>query len=525
MKICIALLISCFYALSAFPQLSGEIKAGPMIKHTFDLAWADIEPIGHDDEGVCYVAFPYSRFVRAMGGSDYYLIKVSKELELDLSQLIDFAFNGQETAYGFVLKWNDQHFLFTSHHDEVSGKVKLLAQEIDLVRLTLGPHQEITTLDANSRKFKTASFDYKLSEDHSKLLLTYNLADKDQSLVGFEYDVFEPGFKRIASWNGNLDMSDGVYFFDEFAVSNSGRVYLLSRYFETKKDVRQNVSFKKSFFLSGTRAVETEANYETRIVKFGKGDQKEKIFAVEITAGFLTTAVFSVEDQILVGGFYSRQGSTLPIGAVFVSLDPVSGEVLHQSAKEFGDLFALPSNTSGKVGSEELLRNYRFLMKDLYKRENGGYLILGERLVTQTKTSNSGGVVSTTTFYQNDDIAAVEVSKKGDVNAVHKIEKSQQTTDLGYFLSSYFFSEQNGNLHFLFTNLGKKNANMMGTLRGTTTVMVTIDESGNQDRKDVFNAEETSVTLLAQDAYQMSPGVVILNAKKSNRFSRFLKLN
>lgn len=521
-----------FAILLAFAQSSiaqsGTFTAGPMIKQTMQMSWADLEPLGSDASGVYYVLVPYAAVIQGMvlGDSDYYIGRVGNNLEMETPVPMDFAYNDEKVSYEFALELKGRYYVFTSYEDKSNKKWVLFAQQVSTNDLSLGERRKVGDIDFSDERFKRASFGYELSEDESKILVTYSLLDKDNSLVSFGYDVLDAQLNKQTEWMGNLDMSDGIYMFDQFRVSNKGDVFLITRYFADKKEYRQNTDLKKAGFLSSTRSLEFEPNYETRVVKFGSGTTT-KIFPVALSDKFLTTADIEFFNQkLILQGFYSSKENTLPEGAVTMQIDATTGKVLKTSMKPLVESYALPSNTDIKstgLSSDDQFTNYRFLLKNIIKRSTGGYTFIGERLVVQTKTQRSGNTVTTYTVYHNDDLAVVNVSASGDIMSMQKVEKSQQSTDLGYFYVSYFAREKGGKLDILFTDLGKNSVNMLGAFKDTSATLVTIATDGTQSRAEVFNSETQEVTLRASDCFETEDGSILINANKNNRYSRFMK--
>ncbi|CAN0225308.1 unnamed protein product, partial [Chrysoparadoxa australica] len=138
---------------------------------------------------------------------------------------------------------------------------------------------------------------------------------------------------------------------------------------------------------------------------------------------------------------------------------------------------------------------------------------------------NSGGQVTTYSLDHTDDIAVIDVSEDGDISGVYKIEKNQQTTGLGYLFSSYYFTEVDDKLCYIFTSLGKDNANLTGKMRDTKAELVAIDQSGNMTRKELFNSENDRITLRALDSFKSGSGDLILYGHENNRYARFIKVS
>ena len=524
----ICILLSSIFYTCVYGQV--DVK-GPMIRMTTSAAWADLDPIGEDGTYVYYIHIPYGEVMSGpvLGDSDYYLGKVNKKsMELDKTEVLDLSYGDSELTFEFAARWGSEIYIFSSFQNSEQKKTYLFVQSVNTSSLTLNDDlKKIGEVDfSGESKYKNASFDYEFSLDSSRVLMTHSLLDKEGSMLRFGYEVYDKDFNQLDQWTGNLAMADGIYLFDQFRISNDGEVFLLTRYYPDKKTYRKSTDMDKDGFLTGSHSVEYEANYEIRVVRFNKEQQETSIIPIELAGQFLTTVDIGLKDNhVILIGFYSPVGSTLPEGAAFIELNP-NGKVLKMDKKIFGDLFKEPSDTQNKsngiLGNVQY-DNYRFVLDDIYYKSDGGLILAGERTVVQTKTQNSGGTVTVTTVYHTDDLAIIDVSPDGDIQGVHKIEKNQQTTGLGYLYSSFFIAEVDGEIHILLTSLGKSNVTMLGKLRGTQAELISIGKTGTIGRQEIFNSDDHRITLRAQDCYFTNEGEVVIYGHENNRFARFMK--
>lgn len=510
-------------------QLYGQVDVkGPMIKMTMSSAWADLDPIGEDGAFVYYIHWPYGEVMSGpvLGDSDFYLGKVNKKsMELEKTEVLDLTYEDSELAFEFAAQWGSDIYIFSSFQNSEQKKTYLFAQSVNTSSLTLNDDlKKIGEVDfSGESKYKKASFDYEFSLDSSRVLMTHSLLDKDGSLLRFGYEVYDKDFNQLDQWTGNLAMADGIYLFDQFRISDRGEVYLLTRYFPDRKTYKKSTDMDKDGFLTGSHSVEYEANYEIRVVRFNK--EETSIIPVALADQFLTTVDMGFKDNhVILIGFYSPVGSTLPEGAAFIELDS-NGKAVKMNKTSFGDSFKEPSDTQNKsngiLGNVQY-DNYRFVLDDIHYKSDGGFVLTGERTVVQTKTQNSGGTITVTTVYHTDDIAVIDISVDGDIK-VHKIEKNQQTTGLGYLYSSYFLAEVDGNIKILLTSLGKGNVTMLGKLKDTKAELISINKSGTIDRQELFNSDDDRITLRAKDCHLSSEGNFVIYGHENNRYARFMK--
>jgi hypothetical protein len=513
------LLIILVSACELFGQSNTGLRLGQMVKQTMKEAWADIEPLANDDQGVYYLAIPYTDVIAGpvVGDSDYYLFMVNEAADLTRKNVVDFTVEGRKSKYEFTQEINGKIIVFTTLEDKKERTVSFYAMELDKKSLTLVNPKKIVQLSfaAVKRDYERASFKSQLSRDKSKLLISYGLTDDEGSMLTFGYVILNNTLKETYKWSGMLDMSDGVYLFDQFRVSNKGEVYLMARYFKNEKSQEKNTSMKKSNFFSSTRSMEYKKDYEHRVVKFE--NEGTKIMSIPNTERFHDVLDMEVapDGNLVLIGFYSpMQDEVMPVGAVCLKMNSKTG-VVQASTKEFGNAYEMPSDITIKnnglaAGKDQYLK-YRFIVSDIQVNKNGGYTLIGERNVMQTKRSGQ-------VFYvvnHLDDLAVVDVSSTGAVKDVYKVEKSQQVESLEIFNGSYFYTEHNNNRYLAFANLGKGRAH--------ESVLVTIDASGKIARKVMFSTEDAEVTIKPKDC-RLHKGKLMMYGNKNNRYVRWLSM-
>ena len=480
-------------------------------------AWADIEPLGQDEKGIYYLAIPYSEVMSGpmIADGDFYLFLVNDAAERVKSNPANFIVDGQASHFEFTREIEGKILVFTSVENKKERTVSFYALELDKNNLQLANPRKVVELSfADLKKeYERASFKSEPSRDKSKLLISYSLIDDENMMLTFGYVVLNSAMKEVYKWSGNLDMSDGVYLFDQFRISNKGEVYLQTRYFSNEKAHDKNVKMKKTNALSTTRSMEYQKNYEYRIVKFEGNNTK--IISIPNKARFydvLDTEI-APDGNLLMIGFYSPlQEELMPVGAVSMKVNVKTGAI-QESTKEFGNAFEMPSDITIKnnglaAGKEQYLK-YRFIVSDIHFNKNGGYTLIGERNVTQTKRAQN-------TYYtvnHLDDLAVVDVSASGTVTGVYKVDKSQQAESLQIFNASYFYTEHNNKRYLAFANMGKGSLN--------ESVLVTLTPDGQQTREVMFTTKDAEITIRPKDC-KLHNGKLVMYGNKNNRYVRWV---
>ena len=480
-------------------------------------SWADLEPLGKDDQGVYYLAIPYSDVMSGpvVGDADYYLFFVDAAAELVKKNIANFSVEGQRAKYEFTKEMNGKITVFTSVEEKKERRVSFYAVELDKNNLQLGNPRKVVELSFAEvkKEYERASFKAELSRDKSKLLISYSLVDDEGMMLRFGYVVLNSSMKETYKWSGNLDMSDGVYLFDQFRISNNGEVYLQTRFFTNEKLYARNVSMKKTNILSTTRSMEYKKDYEYRIVKFEKNatkiipvPNKDKFYDV------LDLGIAAEGDLVLIGFYSPLEEEAMPVGAACLKVNAKTGAI-RESKKEFGNIFEMPSDISiknnGMAAGKDHYLKYRFIVSDIHFNKNGGYTLIGERNVTQTK--RNGNVFYTVNHL--DDLALVDVTASGVVTDVHKVDKSQQAESLQIFNASYYFTEHNNNRYLAFANMGKSSFH--------ESVLVTLGADGKQSREVLFTTKDAEVTIRPKDS-ELVKGKLVMYGNKNNRYVRWV---
>ncbi|HEY0772400.1 MAG TPA: hypothetical protein VGD31_18900, partial [Sphingobacteriaceae bacterium] len=262
--------LSATLSLCSFAQSNLEI--GQFVKQTVRESWADVEPLGQDDQGVYYLMIPYSEVIAGpvAGDRSFYFAHINEKAELVQKKEIVFTIDGRDSDFEFAQEVNGKIMVFTSVEEKKARTVTFFAHELDRKNLSLSAPKKVVQLSFEKlkRDYERAIFKSELSRDKTKMLISYSLINDKNEMLTFGYVVLDGGLKQIAAWDGSLDMSDGIYLFDQFRISDKGEVFLLTRFFDQKKDYTKGTKLKKSNFISSTRSMEYKANYDHRVVKF-----------------------------------------------------------------------------------------------------------------------------------------------------------------------------------------------------------------------------------------------------------------
>ncbi|GJM61023.1 hypothetical protein [Persicobacter diffluens] len=511
-----------------------NLQMGPMIKIDKEKYWADLEHISTTAKGSYFVLVPIEKLVHTTG-----IVIGSKHAELlgrfnpqtmvieQVAPIPDLP--DMNSKLEFVVQQGESIITYLSVKDKRKDKIRLFAQKINSKNLAPnGRAKEVLAVDFPEDKFKHINFTHEFSPDKSQLLVSYSLTDKKNYLVSFGYLVLDDQQTATNRWAKSFQMEDGIYSMDQFRIANDGTVYLLTTYYPNKKMVKKSTDLEKNGLLSNSRSFVIEPNFEHRLISFGQGDQLT-ITPISYQDKFLiTTDIITTAQGLMAMSFFGAHESTVPEGMVVLSMNK-KGEVLQQDAQVLPGSFSKPSNeknkTKGFLSTGKRFRDYRFTLNEVLYKSDGGYVFSGERTMTHVISHKDGsGNVTLEQIDHTDDIALLDISAQGKINAFHRIEKAQEASGVAGLMASYKLMEQNGQLFCFFTELNKKTVKW-GKWTKTEAIMVRIDQNGQMNRSVLFDADQADVTIKANDTFLTDRGDFVFLGAKNIKNWRFIRYN
>ena len=150
----------------------------------------------------------------------------------------------------------------------------------------------------------------------------------------------------------------------------------------------------------------------------------------------------------------------------------------------------------------------------LTKKDGGAFLIAEKYYIRVHTSTNSKGVTTTYYTYHYDDIIAVSISAKGEIDWVKRIAKKSGDRT-GYYLSyALNFNRETNNLNFIFNDNPKnieqinddpRKVKSVGNVKKSIATLVSINEEGNIRRTAMFSAKDLDkIILLPKINYRVS---------------------
>lgn len=533
-KIFVVTLFTLF-TTSSFAQISNiNIKKGNVEQQDNSTAFFDLAPIGTSGNNTFFALYPTSMFMaNVIGGMKNIQIgRLDKDLKMEQKE-IELEYEGKEMDFEKVFLLKDQLIIFSSFQNKNQKKTYLFSQTIDKSSLSLKNDMKmIAEVDfSGENNYKNSQFSFAFSPDSSKVLISYNLLDKDNSLLSFGMNIYDSKLKKQYNIFNPSFASDGIYSFQKYLVDNAGNAFLLAEYYEDKKELKNSATFKRKIPVFGSKELIVEPNYTYKLVQFKSNEKATREYDLIVKDKFITNldAKPDARGNIVCAGFTSPKEVTSVTGTCFLKIEPKSGKVIASSNKDFEIKFILEGMAKKDLkkfdkhyGTDKNFENFYYQIQNIHFKEDGGYYLFGEK----TKKELVSNQQVTAVVYDHRDVVVVNYASNGDVIWVKKISKLQEDlADLGYMYLGYAHTVVGDDIYVAYTNMNKKNSNFVGTLKNTEAVLVKLDKQGNLTSTPIFNSDNDEITLRANDTAVKPNGDLIIYGRKNMRKHGFVEVD
>jgi hypothetical protein len=514
MKKCLILL--CLLPLMAMsPSNTASVKWGPEIPGS--KRGSITSTLGYDDNG--YYILGYDK-------GDIQILKLNKKLEN--AGLYTFEEKDKVAKKTYVYEgtryFNDKLYIFKSFIDKKTKTVELYSQEISKNTMQeTGALNKITELTYEKNRDK-GFFSIRVSngEKTPKLLIAVGTpVDKEENE---RYTLIMCGEDLKMIWKKEYEIPYRSDLFNRsyFYCDHNGNAYVLGKLYQDKvKEVRRG-----------------KQNFEFHILAYTNNGENKVDYAVKLQDKFITDISFDILDNgdIVAGGFYSKKGTATVDGAYYLLLDAKSKETKLSSVKEFDIDFL----TQGMTEREEArarkkeekgkdLELYEYDLHDLIKRDDGGFVLVGEQYYVQVVTSSNGKFTYTTYYYNYNNIIVININNSGKIDWASTIPKRQVSTNDGGFYSSFALAVTADKLRFIY-NDNKENLTpkKQGYIKNYTfrdkdgiVTLATIDKDGKIEREALISDADIEVGVRPKVCDQISDNEVLLfgERRKAEQFA------
>jgi len=505
--LCILFLANGLFAQSLIDKV--EVIQGPIKKQSMKYVFIYGKFLGSDGSNIYGKVYPTARMVSGTTGStEVKLFSVDKNLKPSEGVTQDNEIEKKDSWDEFNVMLGGKQYVFYSFQNQKLRKSILFARRVNNKSLLQeGEPKVVAEVDySKSNKYKTATFDYSLSPDSTKLLISYGLLNKERMLVGFGFNVLNNDMDILWGKENELpSTANKVYGLEKYCLNNDGEVFLLCKIFDTKKDFKNSIRYK-SRFLKGADAVEVP-NFSYTVFSYRDKGNDNKENKLELSGQFIRALTIQCAPSggVVCAGLYAEKESLSAIGScsfvipetgdVKVSHSEFDTELLVKGMKK-GDAEDVRSAISDKTEFEECL----YTFPDLVFRSDGGFWMAGEQTKSNIKSTNNG---TTQTFYSNS-VYVSSFAADGSIVWTNKLYKEQKTTSYYFVFSSIKLHAIDNNLFILYNNIV---TNAMGGISfGKTKALLTeYTEKGTETSRELAGISKSDMVIFPSYALSTDP--------------------
>jgi hypothetical protein len=426
----------------------------------------------------------------------------------------------------------DKIILFTSVYKKDKKTTTLFARTYDVSDLSpLKPAQELLVVPAESKKDRGGIRVETEADSSGFMVWAVGAGQGEHMTVMSDVKHYSPDIELLREgeeWYERPYPTD-EYDIESSYVDNDGTRFWVVRKYPEKKETKQ-------------RKREGKPTYNMVLVVYDKGVGKPKLYTLDAGDRFLQDLQMVLDEErneIVCAGFYGNKGSWSVRGAYVMKLDRTTRAIKHQNYKEFDRDFITAYMTekeerkatkqAEKKGEE--LEMYEYDLDDIVLRDDGGAVLVGEMynfyITTTTSTDSQGRMVTRSVYhYVYNDIIAISIDPKGDIDWAVKIPKRQHTTNDGGYYSSYGMVVKGEKIYFVFNDNGKnlfvKDGDKIEQfdLKGKEALitLVTVDISGRVFREALLAPDKRDAILRPKECVQLEDDRMFIYAERKKEY-------
>jgi len=426
----------------------------------------------------------------------------------------------------------DKIILFTSVYKKDKKTTTLYARSYDVSDLRpLKPAQELLVIPAESKKDRGGIRVETEADSSGFMVRAVGAGQGEHMTVMSDVKHYSPDIELLREgeeWYERPFPND-EYDIESSYVDNDGTRFWVVRKYPEKKETKQ-------------RKREGKPTYNMVLVVYDKGVGKPKLYTLDAGDRFLQDLQMVLDEdrnEIVCAGFYGNKGSWSVRGAYVMKLDRTTRAIKHQNYKEFDRDFITAYMTekeerkatkqAEKKGEE--IEMYEYDLDDIVLRDDGGAVLVGEMynfyITTTTSTDSQGRMVTRSVYhYVYNDIIAISIDHKGDIDWAVKIPKRQHTTNDGGYYSSYGMVVKGEKIYFVFNDNGKnlfvKDGDKIEQfdLKGKEALitLVTVDISGRVFREALLAPDKRDAILRPKECVQLEDDRMFIYAERKKEY-------
>jgi hypothetical protein len=490
------------FAIGQAPRKT-TVQFGETIRMTLKNYFFNMDIIGRDETGVYGIQMParevYSGTV--LGGiKNYHLARYDSKTMTD-PQLFEMKLtdDDKERDFEFATQIGKEFYIFSSFQNRKLKKTFLFAQTVNKKELGLNKDlKKVAEVDwSGESKYDRATFGYRFSPDKSKLMIRYNLLNKENEVVRFGICAMDKSFQQLWQNDSPIPVRGGAIFnFRKFYIDNQGDVYILGILFKTEKEMEKTTYMRKKNLLSSKRMVQREPNYVHQVIAYSNKGKTVSDFVVEEEGKFITDMYVGVNEkqELLFTGFYADDGTVSVKGAFLFRAPKGSKTISKKTYHPFDNEFILKDlpekekrNVLDKMADGEEFDKYQYAIDEIQFHDNGTFSMVAEQYFEQSQTVRSGNMVSTQYSYADDNIIILTFKADGSLAWKQKIAKNQMTVSVNRAYAGYALLTHKNKMYFVFNDIPK------GNPKKCKAISVEVASDGSLTREELTNPEEKKI--------------------------------
>lgn len=478
----------------------------------------------------------------------------------------------------FFLNINNKSYLFYSYINMDNNNASLYAQEIneDLSNLfndefKLAEEKFESKLiyytlqrsfygerQYSQEKRVPGFFQYRLSEDNSKLLIYKTSSLNENASSMYNFFVFDNSLELLWQDSVSLGHDKTLYRGLDVEIDNNGKIHILGRV-KTNRDFSKEKGKPTYYYELATYSYEND-KLITSIIEFGNkflSDAKIVINNNEetiICAGFYSdihhskTDIYMSSVENLIHKIYSERNLFGKIGTFFTKRSIDDHNIIAEKHEEFNlDILTLnrkarkKEKIKKKYNKGKDVELYDFDLNYIIPKKDGGVIILAEQLIIEKKIDNMNysnlnnthnnynghpqlthpymNKTKTKTSYEYNDILIFNFSPNGEIIWCDRLPKRQRQSSsyhggafVSYFLAtsddelSIFYNDNRNNIDYN----GEGNVAYLNYYLKSIITIVQYDKNGIKTKDFIEPKNEEKIMIQPPFCFQNSKKKVVI---------------
>lgn len=425
-------------------------------------------------------------------------------------------FEGQELDVEKAIRYRSDIYVFGTRRNYSRRAKELYGTRVDLNTLQAAVEPVlVATLPLLNRNVD-GDFSYKFSRDSSHFCIFSRAGANRRDPRHLGFHVFDDGFNLLWNESVTLPYLEQQFEVADFVVDREGNTYILGRLFPSDRRM----------------ALRSRQRFEYRVIAFRENGQESEEYGINVKNRYLSDIHLEIapDGNLICAGFYSERSNLSAKGTFYLTINAATKEVLTSSFYDFSVDFLTLNLTDGqerrkrrKVAKGKNVELYRYDIRDLVPRGDGGVVLTAEQFYVQTvsTTDPRTSVPVTRVLYHYNTILVVSISPEGQIEWATKIPKFQKATQDQASFASYALMITDARLYFIYNdhrkNIDEQRVNRLRNFslddRNGIVALASVDPEGKVERMKLWPHEEIETLTQPRLCTQISPTEMMMIAR------------